>query len=223
MGTRTLSELAGDLCELVRPLFAADLDAVYRARQAEAAERWPGPEPLRPERIAIGGPTAPLDRLRAVFEGLTDEDRAVVWVAGRLLWLAHARDGEAASDFEAFLTVLAGCTTWETWEHRGGGCHWNGHLWPDTCPACPDCTTGYIDDGGTVDGWAARLAAGQPIDPDDGVTLGSCVDCGRTVTVGEFRGSGQGRNILIEAPRRRRELLSRWPAAAASPDGDGIT
>jgi len=161
------------------------------------------------------------DEVRAAFDALPEDRKELVRVAGRAVFAFHALSGESLSDHEALLTVLAGCTTWDRWEQRGGGCHWHGDLWPTPEFECRrDGCEGWCGDNEANVLWCLEAinTEGRVVRVDE--TLGDdvftedtaiavCDTCGREVTLAEVRETPQGRRRLASGPLRE-SVLAPW-------------
>jgi hypothetical protein len=192
-----LAYLSFPIQKAAEAIFSEIIVGGYRARKEEAEQRHFEQTGERID-IIVGAATTPVFQMKELFDTLPVWQQELVKTAGRLVYAQHAADGEMLSDDEAYLTVLAGCTTWDRWEQRGGGCHWHADLWPTMdfqCPACEE--DDYLDDTDSL------------LNASFDCVLSTCPSCKHETTKHEFLQTDGGKAI-VDSVKVRELILAPW-------------
>jgi hypothetical protein len=183
--------------QAAKAIFAEIVKRGYQTAKAEAEQRYFEQYGLHTN-ITIAGPTTPVTEMQELFGTLPVWQQELVRTAGRLMYAQHAADGEMLNDDEAYLTVLAGCTTMDRWEHRGGGCHWHADLWPLMDFDCPNCfVDDYLED--------TDAFFNGPFD----LVLITCPACGHEITKADLLQTDGGKAVA-DSPKVRELILAPW-------------
>jgi len=208
-----LAHLSQGLRQAAKSIFQTIISEGYLTAKADVQQRH-FERTGKMLNITIAGPTTPVDAMQALFEELPDDRRELVRSAGRVVYAQHAADGGPLSDYEAFLTVLAGSTTWDKWDMRGGGCHWHSDMYPDPTYECgeTDCD-GWIEDTKANVLWCAEAVDAEGHIGDKTITddtiVGACHKCKRQVTWAEFKETTAGQRRLASGTFRE-SILAPW-------------